>query len=528
LQAPEVEVTLGSQEGEFLPIGTAKSSVGALTALLAALGALLVVAAPAGATFPGGNGKIAFTGSDRPDVADYGVFVMNADGSDETLLADLGTEPAWSPDGQRIAFQRTDGGNTDVYVMNADGTGVTRLTEDPLIDTEPAWSPDGQRIVFSRGGGFSQPDLWTMSADGTGETRLTQTPQTESDPRWSPDGDWIAYQRGTGVFRTHPDGTGNVNLTPPPRSGAVPDWSPDGLAIAYSGSDGSQSGLWTMKPDGTDPTFVSSIVPGGGPIWSPDGTQFIGSRNNIPNQTTEIANFGYAGEIPQVLAIVGDNVQPDWQPVNPPPPPAPSYPRPKGASPLRASLVPAFDECAAPNETHGAPLAFGSCAPPAQSSPYLTVGTPDSNGDAAASSGSVAYTVAGGDVHVKIDVSDVRCRTTDVATCAGGALSDYTGELESTHAIRVTDRLSGRFGTEAATLDRFQFPIRIPCGETASSSGATCSISTTFDTVLPGAIIAGRRAIWELGQVQVRDGGQDGSAATDDYATFMVQGLFIP
>jgi TolB protein len=509
-----------------LPIGTAKSSVGALTALVAALGALLVPAAPAGASFPGGNGKIVFTGFHRPELSGVGVFVMNADGSDQTLLTE-GNQAAWSPDGQRIAFQRTDGGNTDVYVMNADGTGITRLTDDPLIDAEPAWSPDGQRIVFSRRGGFTQPDLWTMSADGTDEALLTQTPQAEYDPRWSPDGDWIAYTRGTGVFRIHPDGTGNVNLTPPPRSGAAPDWSPDGLVIAYVGSDGDQSGLWTMKPDGTDPTLVSTADPGRF-VWSPDGTQFVGTRANVPDQTTEIVNLGYAGEIPQVLASGGDNVEPDWQPLNPPPPPAPSYSRPKGASPLRASLVPAFDECAAPNRTHGAPLAFGSCAPPAQSSPNLTVGTPDSNGDAAASSGSVAYTVAGGDVQVKIDVSDVRCRTTDVATCAGGALSDYTGELESTHAIRVTDRLSGRFGTEAATLDRFQFPIRIPCGETASSSGATCSISTTFDTVLPGAIIAGRRAIWELGQVQVRDGGQDGSAATDDYATFMVQGLFIP
>jgi hypothetical protein len=122
----------------------------------------------------------------------------------------------------------------------------------------------------------------------------------------------------------------------------------------------------------------------------------------------------------------------------------------------------------------------------------------------------------------------VRCRTTEVATCAGGELSDYTGELEANSAIRVTDRLNGRFTTEAATMDRFQFPIRFPCAETASSSGATCSIVTTFNTILPGTIVAGRRANWQLGQIQVRDGGVDGNADSDDYATFLVGGLFVP
>ena len=67
--------------------------------------------------------------------------------------------------------------------------------------------------------------------------------------------------------------------------------------------------------------------------------------------------------------------------------------RPKGASPLRASVVPAFKQCTAPNRTHGAPLAFPSCNPPVQTSNSLTIGSPDANGAGANSSSYILLTV---------------------------------------------------------------------------------------------------------------------------------------
>ena len=67
--------------------------------------------------------------------------------------------------------------------------------------------------------------------------------------------------------------------------------------------------------------------------------------------------------------------------------------RPKGATPLRASLVPSFKACAAPNRTHGAPLAFPSCNPPVQTSNFLTIGSPDANGAGANSTGFILLKV---------------------------------------------------------------------------------------------------------------------------------------
>ena len=70
-----------------------------------------------------------------------------------------------------------------------------------------------------------------------------------------------------------------------------------------------------------------------------------------------------------------------------------SHVRPKGATPLKASFVPAYTECTAANNTHGAPLAHPSCSPPVQSSSYLTVGTPDANGATANSLGFILLRV---------------------------------------------------------------------------------------------------------------------------------------
>jgi TolB protein len=69
---------------------------------------------------------------------------MNADGTGVDRLTDhRGDEwfPTWSPDGEKIAFASSRGGNDDIYTMNADGTGVVRLTDHPQPDGSPTWQP---------------------------------------------------------------------------------------------------------------------------------------------------------------------------------------------------------------------------------------------------------------------------------------------------------------------------------------------------------------------------------------------------
>jgi hypothetical protein len=108
-------------------------------------------------------------------------------------------------------------------------------------------------------------------------------------------------------------------------------------------------------------------------------------------------------------------------------------------------------------------------------------------------------------------------------------LSDYTGELEARLTLRITDAYSGASGTDPATTVDAPLRITIPCTGTPGATGSSCSITTTADTVLPGVVPQGRRSIWELGPIQVFDGGADGLASSSgDNTLFAEQGLFAP
>jgi TolB protein len=102
------------------------------------------------------------------------------------------TDPAFSPDGSRIAFVSLRDGNAEIYVMNADGTGSTRLTTDPQVDGRPAFTPDGQAIVFHSARTAGKQQVWIVNVDGTGLMQLTRD-SINAAPTVSPDGQTVAY-----------------------------------------------------------------------------------------------------------------------------------------------------------------------------------------------------------------------------------------------------------------------------------------------------------------------------------------------
>jgi plastocyanin len=199
----------------------------------------------------------------------------------------------------------------------------------------------------------------------------------------------------------------------------------------------------------------------------------------------------------------------------------PGYARPKGATPLRASLAPAYKPCTAANRTHGSPIVSGSCNPPAQASDFLTVGTPDANSTGANSVGAVLVQVlAAPDVRLSASITDVRNKS---------GLTDYTGELQGELPLRITDKMNGPSLTEPATTGDITFSFVIPCAATdLTTVGSTCSVVTTANAVAPGAIVSGARAIWEVQNVQVFDGGTDGVASTAGNTLFADQAVFTP
>ena len=112
---------------------------------------------------------------------------MNTDGTARKVLASFAktlSEPRYSPDGGKIAFEMLDGLNIDIYVWNLATQVKTRLTTSTGIDEQATWSPDGSRIAFmsTRTG---QPQIWTMSPTGANQVRITWTNTAEKDPAWS-------------------------------------------------------------------------------------------------------------------------------------------------------------------------------------------------------------------------------------------------------------------------------------------------------------------------------------------------------
>jgi glucose/arabinose dehydrogenase len=220
------------------------------------------------------------------------------------------------------------------------------------------------------------------------------------------------------------------------------------------------------------------------------------------------------------------------------PPTVSRYARPRGATPQTVSLVPASNQCRTSNRTHGSPLSYASCAPPTQASGNLTIGTPDVNGAAANMTGQVSLVVckspgcASADVMIRASVADVRCLPGEAACGAANAFpgSDYTGELQASVRLRITDAKNGASLTDPATTVDSPFRVTVPCTATAAdtTTGAGCVVNTTANAVIPGAVTGGGRTIWQLGQVEVYDGGTDGDAETDGNTVFLRQGLFVP
>lgn len=168
-----------------------------LLAALAAITAVLVVTpGPAQAAFPGSNSKIVFWAARSIDggdssTTDAEIFSMSPNGTglaQLTVNAVQDFNPAWSPNGLEIAFERRQG-DDEIYKMAADGSNQRPLTNNSVSDVGPAWSPGGTKIVVFTRSQNGNDDVYTMSSsNGSNAVRLTVTPwpAQENNPDWQP------------------------------------------------------------------------------------------------------------------------------------------------------------------------------------------------------------------------------------------------------------------------------------------------------------------------------------------------------
>jgi Tol biopolymer transport system component len=247
---------------------------------------------PVATSLGGGTGQIVFA-STRSGIPQ--LYLVNADGTDLTQLTIMengACQPSWSPDGSQLVFISPCLGRADfyetiynessLYIINADGTGLKQLTPAPGSDFEPAWSPDGERIAFtSVRGGFRQ--IYSLDVDSLEITLLTNTTQSieSSQPSWSPDGTKIAYMvKRVGAYQVwsmNEDGQEGVQLT---HSGQdlwdyLPSWSPDGRTVFFNQRQPGAFRPWLMQLGyedlSQDPRKMNFITPIEDVSFSPDG-----------------------------------------------------------------------------------------------------------------------------------------------------------------------------------------------------------------------------------------------------------------
>lgn len=300
---------------------------------------------PASAVVSASNGRIAFA-SDRD--GDFEIFSVLPDGTGLVKLTDNTTDdddPAWSPDGSRVAFVRTGSCVTAckaIWVMNADGTGAAPLTpwSNAIQDTAPVWVSATTLLYTSNrveGGGLQPKEIWSISAAGGSATQLTDEVNVASYvPDVSPDGASVVFasdRDGTGRLYTMTSGGAFETVVPlsgadvPTSFAKDPSWAPGNDRFAFTGSAVSTStppDLYVSNLDGSgsDRVYDPGEQPVYTPSWSPDGSRVVvavdaGGTTNLQIRIVDPSS----GSMTTLASSASDERNPSWQPSAPSSPP---------------------------------------------------------------------------------------------------------------------------------------------------------------------------------------------------------------
>lgn len=265
----------------------------------------------------------------EPTRGDYDLFVVRPDGSGPRVLPGNSTDnefvPAWSSDGQQIAYLRSVDGIERIYLMSADGSERRPLPAGSNPHGTPAWSPDGQRIAYHYLLETSNWDICVAVVPTGGCNNLTQNHSgLDINPSWSPTGDQLVFES----VRNGARGLYIVDMTSAtavPRALPVgelvprgPKWSPDGTWIAFVagriGQEEVESDLYLIRPNGLEGPVLLGKTPEKErvPTWSPDNRAIAYHIDGNPRTIWRI-DLATRERKPIVDAAV-DSYWPAWSP----------------------------------------------------------------------------------------------------------------------------------------------------------------------------------------------------------------------
>lgn len=221
------------------------------------------------------------------------------------------SDPAWSPDGRKLAFSSSTGATADIWVIQADGTIPVKLVSNGATNSAPAWSPDGQKLAFVSDKDGTN-DIWLVNADGSQPRKLFASQAEENWPSFSPDGSQIVFTQtndNTSLMIVGVNGGGPRALT----SGAFEDWEPSwgSKGILFS-SNREKSGawkIWVVQPDGSGLQKLGDVR-GHGPRWLPDGRIVFADEAIASQAASALSIFNPLTGIKQVVADIQGFITP--------------------------------------------------------------------------------------------------------------------------------------------------------------------------------------------------------------------------
>jgi TolB protein len=197
---------------------------------------------------------LAYVSFETKHAAVYVQLVRTGERRQVSARAGVNGAPAWSPDGKKLALTLGgSGGNPDIYILDLNTQDLTRITDDPAIDTEPEWAPDGKSLFFTSDRAGS-PQIYQINASaGAHPKRLTFTGNYNARPRVSPDGSQLAMvtlDNGNYRIASQDLSSGTVRVLSHGHLDESPSFAPNGATLIYSEREGSRGSLATVSTDG--------------------------------------------------------------------------------------------------------------------------------------------------------------------------------------------------------------------------------------------------------------------------------------
>jgi len=253
----------------------------------------------------------------QQDGAGSDIWLMDLRGGNPLQLTDEGAldhSPSWFPDGSTLAFARTSGTSSDIHRIPRLGGGSVLLVADADY---PAISPDGQHIAFARSddGGFYR--IWVAPIDDVEQARqLTDDDAglwSHIHPAWSPDGSMICYQDFRNLWLVPVDGGSPQPFTRDDAPDGEPEWSPDGRFIYYASSREGVSSIWRRSVgDGVMERVTHGTGPDESPSLSADGHSLVYSRRDASYSITFYdTETGERTGLHQTVYMLGPTLAPD-------------------------------------------------------------------------------------------------------------------------------------------------------------------------------------------------------------------------